>query len=122
MYTLITVLIIVVCVLLVLIVLVQNSKGGGLASNFQSSTQLMGVRKTNDFLEKFTWVLAVALLVLCIMGSAFLPREAISEKQSAMKDQIENSVDPNSVPNFPTTAPAAKSTPSETATPAGSEK
>ena len=122
MYTLITVLIIIVCVLLVLIVLVQNSKGGGLASNFQSSTQMMGVRKTNDFLEKFTWGLAIALLVLCIMGSAFLPREATSQKESAIKNQIENSVDPNTVPNFPTTAPAAKEKSSETSTPAGSEK
>jgi len=122
MYTLITVLIIIVCVLLVLIVLVQNSKGGGLASNFQSSTQLMGVRKTNDFLEKFTWTLAALLLVLCIMGSAFLPREGANQQQSAMKNQIENSVDPNSVPNFPTTAPAAKEKSAETATPAGSEK
>ena len=59
MYTLITVLIFIVCVLLILIVLVQNSKGGGLASNFQSSGQVMGVRKTADFLEKgnmgFSW-------------------------------------------------------------------
>ena len=122
MYTLITDLIIIVCVLLVLIVLVQNSKGGGLASNFQSSTQMMGVRKTNDFLEKFTWTLAALLLVLCIMGSAFLPREGANQQQSAMKNQIENSVDPNSVPNFPTTAPAAKENSSETTAPAGLKK
>ncbi|TNF42125.1 MAG: preprotein translocase subunit SecG, partial [Bacteroidetes bacterium] len=50
MYTLITVLIFIICILLVLIVLVQNSKGGGLASNFQSAGQVMGVRKTTDFL------------------------------------------------------------------------
>ncbi len=63
MYTLITVLLFIVCILLILIVLVQNSKGGGLASNFQSSNQIMGVRKTTDFLEKATWVLAGTLLV-----------------------------------------------------------
>ncbi len=74
MYTLITVLLFIVCILLVLIVLVQNSKGGGLASNFQSSNQVMGVRKTTDFLEKATWVLAGSLLFLAIMGSAFIPR------------------------------------------------
>ena len=49
MYLLITIVAIVVCVLLVLIVLVQNSKGGGLAANFQGSTQIMGVRRTTDF-------------------------------------------------------------------------
>ena len=63
MYTLITVLLAIACILLTLIVLVQNSKGGGLASNFQSSNQIMGVRKTTDFLEKATWVLAAALFL-----------------------------------------------------------
>ena len=105
MYALITVLIFIVCILLVLIVLVQNSKGGGLASNFQSSGQVMGVRKTADFLEKATWILAGALLFLAVMGSAFIPREQINDK-SRVQDQIENTVDPNQVPTFPTTPPA----------------
>ena len=107
MYTLITVLIFIVCILLVLIVLVQNSKGGGLASNFQSSNQVMGVRKTTDFLEKATWVLAVSLLVLSIMGSAFIPRERVMQEQSRVQDQIETAVDPTQVPSFPTTPPPA---------------
>lgn len=105
MYVLITVLIFIVCILLVLIVLVQNSKGGGLASNFQSSNQIMGVRKTTDFLEKATWVLAGSLLVLSIMGSAFIPREGAMQERSRVQDQIENAVDPTQVPNFPTTVP-----------------
>ncbi len=105
MYTLITVLIFIVCILLVLIVLVQNSKGGGLASNFQSSNQIMGVRKTTDFLEKATWVLAGALLVLSIMGSAFIPRQGVLQERSRVQDQIENAVDPSQVPNFPTNVP-----------------
>ncbi len=105
MYTLITVLLFIACILLILIVLVQNSKGGGLASNFQASNQIMGVRKTTDFLEKATWVLAGALLFLCIAGSAFIPRTAKEVNQSSVKDQIENAVDPNAVPNFPSAAP-----------------
>ncbi|MGV8091537.1 MAG: preprotein translocase subunit SecG [Mangrovibacterium sp.] len=105
MYTLITVLLFIACILLILIVLVQNSKGGGLASNFQASNQIMGVRKTADFLEKATWVLAGALLFLCIAGSAFIPRTAEKVNQSSVKDQIENAVDPGAVPNFPTAAP-----------------
>lgn len=105
MYTLISVLIFITCILLVLIVLVQNSKGGGLASNFQSSNQIMGVRKTTDFLEKATWALAGALLFLSVLGSAFIPRTAEDVNQSAIKQQIENAVDPSAVPNFPTTAP-----------------
>jgi preprotein translocase subunit SecG len=105
MYTLITVLIFIVCILLILIVLVQNSKGGGLASNFQSSNQVMGVRKTTDFLEKTTWILAGSLLFLSVLGTAFIPREQINQDQSKVRDQIETAIDPTQVPSFPTTAP-----------------
>ena len=108
MYTLITVLIFIVCILLILIVLVQNSKGGGLASNFQSSNQVMGVRKTTDFLEKATWVLAVSLVILAVMGSAFIPRERMTQDQSVVQEQIETAVDPTQVPDFPTTPPPAQ--------------
>lgn len=120
MYTLITVLIFIVCALLVLIVLVQNSKGGGLASNFQSSGQVMGVRKTTDFLEKGTWFLAAALLVLSVMGSAFIPRENAGVEESMVRDQIENTVDPLQVPNFPTTIPET-STETNTEAPANED-
>ena len=106
MYTLVTVLIFIVCILLVLIVLVQNSKGGGLASNFQSTGQVMGVRKTADFLEKATWGLAGTLLFLSVIGSAFIPRGEAGVDQSRVQQQIETAVDPTQVPNFPTTAPA----------------
>jgi preprotein translocase subunit SecG len=105
MYTLITVLIFITCALLILIVLVQNSKGGGLASNFQSSNQIMGVRKTTDFLEKATWFLAGALLILAVLGSAFIPRSAEEINRSSIQNQIENAVDPNAVPDFPMTVP-----------------
>jgi preprotein translocase subunit SecG len=54
-YIFISVLVIIACILQIMIVLVQNSKGGGLAANFTSAGQTMGVRKTADFLEKSTW-------------------------------------------------------------------
>jgi len=73
-YVLVSVLILIACVLLSLVVLVQNSKGGGLASNFSSSNQFMGVRKTADFLEKTTWTLAVVLLVLSLFSIFVIPR------------------------------------------------
>ncbi len=105
MYAFITVLIFIVCIFLVLIVLVQNSKGGGLASNFQSSGQVMGVRKTTDFLEKATWGLAIALLVLSVMGSAFIQRDVQGADQSKVQEQIETAVDPTQVPSFPVAPP-----------------
>lgn len=73
-YILVSVLILIACVLLSLVVLVQNSKGGGLASNFSSSNQFMGVRKTADFLEKTTWTLAIVLLVLSLFSIFVIPR------------------------------------------------
>ncbi len=98
MYALISVLILIACVLLILIVLVQNSKGGGLTANFSGSNQLMGVRKTADFLEKATWTLAVALLVLCLGSSMTIPREQ-QQEESLIQEQVNNAVD--QVPALP---------------------
>ncbi|MFN6379185.1 MAG: preprotein translocase subunit SecG [Flavobacteriales bacterium] len=71
MATFIIVLIIIVSLLLGGIVLLQNPKGGGLAVGFQGSTQIGGVQRTADFLEKATWYLAIALFVLCLSSAAF---------------------------------------------------
>ncbi len=107
MYIFLSILILVVCVLLGLIVLVQNSKGGGLAANFSASTQIMGVRRTNDFLEKATWSLAIALLVLSIAASLSISRGGSTSGQSAIEEQIQNAVDPSEVPQIPTGVPPA---------------
>ncbi len=90
MHTLFVILIIIVCILLTLIVLVQNSKGGGLASNFASSNQYMGVRKTADFLEKATWTLAAALLVFSLMATVTLPRSNEEERSRVEGEFNEN--------------------------------
>jgi len=94
------ILVFVVCILLILFVLVQNSKGGGLVSSFSSSNQVMGVRRTTDFLEKATWTLAIALVVLSIGATAFLPRQGEQQK-SQIETQIKNAPEPGAVPNFP---------------------
>lgn len=115
MYVFISILILIAAVLLILIVLIQNSKGGGLASGFSSSNQIMGVRKTTDFLEKATWTLAGTVIVLSILITAFIPREQ-QAVQSEIKEQVNNAVtiDPSTVaPDFgtaqqPATAPVEK--------------
>ena len=103
MYIAISILIFIVCALLILIVLVQNSKGGGLSSSFASSNQIMGVRKTTDFLEKATWTLAGAMLVLCIVSAMVLPRGEQAGKKSAIQEQI-NTAAPGTqaIPDFGT--------------------
>ncbi len=101
MYYLITILIIIACVLMTLIVLVQNSKGGGLTSTFAASNQIMGVRKTADFLEKATWVLAISLVVLSLLASITIPRTE-ARGESMVKEQVEKAVvNPNAIPNMP---------------------
>lgn len=91
-YVIVSVLIIITCVLLALVVLVQNSKGGGLASNFSNNNQYLGVRKTTDFLEKSTWTLAIALLVLTLFSVFAIPRNTNSAGQidTQLREQIEN--------------------------------
>lgn len=71
MLTLLITLIILIAILLVLVVLAQNSKGGGLSSQFGGSgaSQVVGVKRTGDILEKITWVLAISLVVLSLASS-----------------------------------------------------
>jgi preprotein translocase subunit SecG len=88
MYVLISILILLCSILLVLIVLVQNSKGGGLASGFSSSNQVLGVRKTTDFLEKGTWYLAGILVFLCILITGVIPQKSTTTTTSS--DVLEN--------------------------------
>ena len=103
MYIAVSILIFIVCALLILIVLVQNSKGGGLSSTFASSNQIMGVRKTTDFLEKATWTLAGAMLVLCIVAAMVIPRGEQAGKKSAIQEQV-NTFAPTqqAIPDFGT--------------------
>lgn len=112
-YIFVSVLVIIACILQVMIVLVQNSKGGGLAANFTSAGQSMGIRKTADFLEKATWTLAGAILILSIVATATIPRGS-GASRSRIENQIQNAVDPNAIPTLPTAVPPATSTtPSE---------
>jgi preprotein translocase subunit SecG len=68
MFTLFVSLAIVSSVLLVLVVLAQNSKGGGLSNQFGGSgaSNLIGVKKTGDLLERLTWAFAIAIMVFTL--------------------------------------------------------
>ena len=67
-YTICIALILVASVLVILAVLVQNPKSG-MAANFGASNQVMGVRETTNFLEKFTWSMAIAIVVLSLAAT-----------------------------------------------------
>ncbi|PJJ83827.1 preprotein translocase subunit SecG [Mucilaginibacter auburnensis] len=108
------ILVVLVCALLGLIVLIQNPKGGGLSSNFSASSQLMGVQKTGDFLEKGTWVLAITLMVLAL-GINVVVKDGTAAPTSKYQEQINKSLNaapatatPSAAPAFPgATTPAA---------------
>lgn len=74
--------------------MVQNSKGGGLASDFSSSNQIVGVQRTGDFLEKGTWYLAVALIVFSLGSNFFIDRGEVVQEESAIQEQIDNAALP----------------------------
>lgn len=76
MYTLVIVLTVIVAILLIGVVLVQKSKGGGLASGFSGANQIMGVRHTNDFIEKTTWTLAAIVAILAVVSVFVMPKAA----------------------------------------------
>lgn len=87
-----SILIIIAAVLLILVVLIQNSKGGGLDSNLASQNQSFGAKKTTEIVEKVTWGLAAALIVLSIIST-----KSISTSDEILLDDNDNTpvkVDP----------------------------
>ena len=113
MYTLFTILIVIASILLILLVLVQNSKGGGLAAGFSSSNQIMGVRKTTDFLEKGTWFLVIFVVVFSV-ASVAVNKKDVSSNDSEIKEQYQNAkqAEPGVVaPGFGENPEAAKEQP-----------
>ncbi|EAR13271.1 co-chaperonin GroES [Polaribacter irgensii 23-P] len=67
--------ILLVAVILILIVMVQNPKGGGLSSSFGGGAQsLGGVQNTNNFLDRTTWTLAIAMFALILLSNFAIDR------------------------------------------------
>lgn len=107
MYLVLIIVTIIICILLGLIVLIQNPKGGGLASNFSSSSQLMGVQKTGDFLEKGTWALAIGVMVLSLAINVSLKGgTSAGNDNPALRDQIEKASKPTTPASAPLTLPS----------------
>lgn len=88
MYTFLIVLVIIASILLVLAVLVQNPKSG-MAANFGASNQVMGVRQTADFLEKFTWGAAAVILVLSLLSTIFISSKLNEAGKSGVSSDLE---------------------------------
>ncbi|MDZ7605534.1 MAG: preprotein translocase subunit SecG [Cyclobacteriaceae bacterium] len=85
MFTVIVTFIVIAALLITLVVLAQNSKGGGLSNQFGGSgtSQVMGVKKTGDLLEKLTWGLAIAIMVLSLTAHATLKNAVVNPGMSS---------------------------------------
>ncbi len=79
----ISIIIIILAVLLSLVVLAQNPKGGGLAAGFTGASQIGGVQRTADFMEKSTWTLAGALMLLCLVSASMQHTSVASDSLDA---------------------------------------
>lgn len=114
MYLACVILVVLASILMCFFVLIQKSKGGGLASNFASSNQIMGVRKTTDFLEKTTWFLALFMAVVSVLASLSLPDVVVVDESLLQQNAVETAI---SMPDFQqeTTTPAVDALPAEEA-------
>jgi preprotein translocase subunit SecG len=109
MYIAVISIIVFVCVLLILVVLAQNPKGGGLSSQFGGggASQLMGVKRTGDLLEKLTWAFAITLVVLTL-GTQLL-KGSVTET-GAGRSLIEERARQSQLPASPAVMPGADTT------------
>lgn len=116
MYIVLIILTLLSALLMIGVVLIQKSKGGGLSSSFAGSNQLMGVRRTNSFIEKVTWGLAAAIAVFAILSTFCMPNTvATAGPRVKAPTTVEQSADYDS--QLPS-APAAEAAAAEEEAPA----
>ena len=123
MYTFIIAMSILVSALLVIIILAQNSKGGGLTSQFGGSgaSNFIGVKKTADLLEKLTWGFAIALLALSL-STNFLLSDPTQEPGSSTIQRAQEELPGVSVPDPAINVPAPTETPTQESSTEDSEE
>ena len=85
---------------MIAIVLIQESKGGGLSTGFAGGNAVLGVRKTTDFIEKATWTLAGAMVVLSVICAYVAPTAATDASVIDNAATNNSSTNPNTLPNF----------------------
>ena len=100
-FTIFLILIVIVAFLLVVVIMVQNPKGGGLSSSFGGggTQQLGGVKKTGDFLDKSTWFLASALIVLILASNLTIDSGNNLESKALDQEEATNNPTPGVLPN-----------------------
>jgi preprotein translocase subunit SecG len=106
-FSIFLVLITIVCFLLVVVIMVQNPKGGGLSSSLGGSTQIGGVQKTSDFLDKSTWTLSAILIALILLSSLSFTG-TLSDTDSKIIDNTEAAAPASPIQDAPAATNPAK--------------
>lgn len=99
---------ILICILLSLIILVQNPKDGSLSAGFAGSNNVMGVKRTGDFLEKGTWGLVITLMVVVLLINVATPTGSTANSTEDLQKQISRPA--TTSPIAPQALPGADST------------
>lgn len=94
MYVFISILLVLIAVALIFIITIQNPKGGGLASGFSASNNIMGVRRATDMVEKITWGLAIALGVLAVLITHWAPTHTSTAPATVIQDYVDQATIP----------------------------
>ncbi|MCU0357415.1 MAG: preprotein translocase subunit SecG [Cyclobacteriaceae bacterium] len=110
MFTFIVGLIILTAVLLVLVILAQNAKGGGLSSQFGGSgaSNIMGVKKTGDLLERLTWGFVITIMALSMLLSTNM-----ATPTGGSNNDILDRAGEQAAPTMPAPQPAEDTIPEE---------
>ncbi len=102
-------------ILIIVIVLIQNPKGGGLAANFSSSTQIFGAQRTSEGVEKLTWIFATIILVVSLVASSYngvsTAKGKVETPTDSKFDERINAPAPKGSNATPMTAPPATQAP-----------
>ena len=112
-------LIILASIILAFLVLIQNPKGGGLSSGFSGGTNLMGVKRTGDFLEKGTWIMVIAIMIFSLGVNVMGPSPSASK--GGLGGQIEAPAQQGPL-NLGTPSQKPAGAPAEQAAPAQSQE
>ncbi|MDQ0636622.1 preprotein translocase subunit SecG [Pedobacter sp. W3I1] len=115
MVTFLIILLIIACVALGLFVLIQNPKGGGLATGGGTSN-MFGVQRTGDVLEKGSWVLLTLIVVLTLAVTTIAKTSGgtAAVGNSAIQERLDKTPSPSPLGGSLNSTKPAASTPAKT--------
>ena len=112
-----TVILALICVILMAVVLMQASKGGGLAGLAgagSSMTTMFGARRTSDFLQRFTIILATVFLLGSLLLNIYISSGSSIDESVIQQNAGQNQTPPQqTIPPTQTTPPGDQQNPGQ---------